>query len=332
MKHSARWNYILLLAGLALFFWLIYKLGPSVILDYFRILGWKYLLVFSVSILIYIALTEGWREFLKGHKLKTGFGELFLIKVAGEAVNTVSPLSWGGGDPVRIYLLRKTIPVAESTASVVIDRTLNSMATLLFMMIGIFIAFVEFDFSFSIQVGFLLSFLFMIGTTFYWYRKQHAGLFQFLIRLLTRLKIKRQWSEETVLKLKEIDHLITRFYTHNKKGFFIAFWLQFLSRLLGVFEIYVAAYFLGISLSLTISYLLLSITTILNMIFVFVPGSVGILEGSYAGLFHLFGMDPAAGTSIQIMRRIRTVIWGIIGFGYLSYENRKKPIPHPAKN
>jgi uncharacterized protein (TIRG00374 family) len=326
IKRSMWVSYILFVGGIALLVWLIIRLGPREILNYLHLLGWNFIPFFSVSLITAIFFTEAWNAFLRGIGLKIQFGRLFMIKAAGEAVNTVTPFGWGGGDPIRIYLLKRSIPIAEGAASVVVDRTLNSIALVLFMLIGILIAFVKFDLPFILKIGFPVSLAFMIGMTLYWYRRQHEGIFAFLVEILIRLRIKKNWSFETLQKLKEIDQLITQFYTQNRLGFFIAFLLQFVVRLLGVVEVYLASYFLGLPLSWIACYLLMSVTVILNMIFVFVPGTVGVLEGAYAGIFHLIHQNPAIGTSIQILRRIRMIIWSAIGLYYIYHHDRRTRI------
>jgi len=323
IKHSLWVSYILLGAGILLLIWLIRHVGTDLILDYLKRLGWNFIPFLGVSFLTYILFTFSWDTFLVGHHYKMKFWRLFMLKATGEAVNTVNPLGFGGGDPVRILLMKKDIPVAESTASVVVDRTLNSIAMVLFMLIGIFIAFWKFKLPQSLEWGFPLALLFMCGMTYYWYKRQHEGVFQFLVEILTKLKIKKHWSPATLEKLKEIDRYITEFYTHNKRGFYLAFFLQFVCRLLGVLEIYLAAYYLGTPFSFIGAYLLASVTVIINLIFVFIPGSVGVLEGSYAGIFLLMGQDPAVGTSIGILRRIRVLIWTAVGLYYIYHQDRR---------
>lgn len=316
-------SYGLLVLGFVFLGWLIYKLGIHEILDDFRTLGWNFFTALLPSVFSYLLYTQAWLEFLKEKPFRISFYEVFKVKTVGEAVNMSNPLGWGGGDPVRIYLLRKWVPVAEGTASVVVDRTINSMAVAVFMIIGIFLAFAKFSVPLPYKVGFLLSLGFILGMTAYWYRKQHEGIFQFLIDVLVKLRIKRHWSEKTLHKVREIDGLITAFYRHNRTGFALSFIYQFIVRLLGVVEIFLAAYFLGGDLDWISSYLLASLTVIVNMIFVLIPGSVGVLEGAYAGVFHLIHRDPAMGTSIQIFRRMRMLIWTALGFYYIYHLDRK---------
>lgn len=323
LKHSLWVSYVLLAAGLGLLVWLVYHVGAQLIFDYLRKLGWNFFPFISVSIVTYLLFTVSWNTFLEGHDYEISFWRLFMIKATGEAVNTINPLGFGGGDPVRILLLKKDVPIPEGTASVVVDRTLNAMAMLAFMLVGILIAFIEFDLPLSLQIGFPISLIFMFWMTYYWYKRQHDGVFQFLVDILVKLKIKKTWSEDTLQKVKQIDRYITEFYKHNKKGFYFAFFLQFISRILGVLEIYLAAYYLGADLNWTSAYLLASVTVIINLIFVFIPGSIGVMEGAYAGIFLLNHQNPAVGTSIGILRRIRMLIWTAIGLYYIYHQDRK---------
>jgi|GEM_PF-780209 len=323
VRRSLWISYSLLALGFVFLGWLVYRLGPSTIASYLKLLGFNWFWLFLPSLLFFIVSTRAWNTFLKGNGIPIPFFHLMMSKIAGEGVNSINPLSWGAGDPVRIYLIKNWVPVSQGTASVVVDRTLNSMSEVLFMVIGVFIAFHYFDLTPTLQIGFYGSLLFIIWMTYYWYRRQHEGVFAFLVETLTRLKIKRHWSKETMEKVGEIDRLITEYYLQNKMGFFISFCLHFTGRLLGVFEIYLISYFLGGPLDAVSSYLLISVTAIINLIFVFVPGTVGVLEGAYAGIFHLLHQDPALGTSIQILRRIRITAWCALGFFYIYYLDRK---------
>lgn len=323
IKHSLWISYLLLAGGVLLLIWLIQHIGTELILDYLKKLGWNFIPFLSISFFTFIFFTFSWNAFLKGHHYQMKFWRLFMLKTTGEAVNTMNPLGFGGGDPVRIFLMKKDIPVAESTASVVVDRTLNSIALVVFMLIGILIAFIKFDLPRPLQIGFPLSLLFIFWMTYYWYKRQHEGVFQFLVECLIKLKIKKKWPEETLQKLKEIDRYITDFYKHNKKGFYFALNLQMICRILGVLEIYLAAYYLGFSMDFISAYLLASVTVIINLIFVFIPGSVGVMEGAYAGIFMLTHQDPAIGTSIGILRRIRVLLWSAVGLYYIYHQDRR---------
>ncbi len=323
-KVSKHLNLLLFLFGLGLFFVLVQKVGVQEIAKNFKILGFNFLWAFIPSFFILLAQSLAWQETIEhlSHKIK--LSSLFFIKIAGEAVNNISPLNWGGGDPVRIMLLKEWVPVSEGTASVVIDRTLTTLALVLFMLVGLFVTVVYFDFPFKLKIILHASVLFMLGSTYYSYHQQNQGLFSFLIRLLQKLRIKKNISEKTLKQADEIDKHIAFYYLNHRRKFILSLLYQLSTRVLGVVEIYLAAYFLNAPLTLVGAILLASITAILNMLFAFLPGTIGVLEGAYAGTFHLMGLDPATGTAVQIFRRIRTLIWGVIGFAYMGWRQRRK--------
>jgi uncharacterized protein (TIRG00374 family) len=309
--------------GLGLFAYLIYKQKPSVILEYLTEVRWNFLYILLVSLFWASAYAWAWEIFLRNLSKRVHFWEIFKIKVAGEAINSITPLSWGGGDPARILMMKEHIPVTEGTASVVVDRTLNNLAVALFMLIGVIVSFFRFSLSASLQLALVLTLIVIVGASVFLYLRSHEGLFEFFIDLLKKLRIKKHFSEQTLASVKEIDGHISHFYKMNKKGFYSAFFLQFFGRLCGVVEIFLAARFLGNPISWTDSYLLLSMTVIVNMLFVFVPGAFGVMEGAYAGSFSLLHLDPAMGTSIQIIRRARMIVWTAIGFIFMGQMKQK---------
>lgn len=302
------------LLGLALFVYLVIRLKPAVLLEYLRTVGWNFVWILLVSVIWYLSYALAWEIFLKNLSKRVRLWDIFKIKVAGEAINSITPLSWGGGDPARVVMLKDHIPMTEGTASVVVDRTLNNLAIALFMLIGVVITLLKFPLSPALEIGLPLVLLFIVGASVFLYYRSHEGLFAFLLDLLKKLRIKKTFSKKTLNQVREIDGLISRFYKMNRKGFLAAFTLHFIGRLCGVVELYLAAKFLGHSVSWLDAYLLASVTVIINMIFVFVPGALGVMEGAFAGIFALLHLSPAVGTSIQIIRRTRMLFWTAAGF------------------
>ncbi len=237
-----------------------------------------------------------------------------------EAVRNVVAV---GGDPARILMLKEHLPVNEVTASVVVDRTLNNMAIALFIIIGVVVTFLKFNLPPALEIGIVVCLVVIVGVASFLFYRSHQGIFRFFLDLLKKLKIKKGFSPATEQRVEEIDRHISNFYKSNQKAFAAAFCLHFISRLLGTYEIYLAAHLLGSPLTFTESYLLLSMTIIINMVFVFVPGTLGVMEGAFAGVFAVFNLNPAAGTSIQIIRRLRMLAWTAIGFAFMSRMGKK---------
>ena len=90
-----------------------------------------------------LADTAGWHLAVTSVPFDAGWlRRLFVTRLAGEAVNAVTPLAGMGGEPVKAWLLKRrhAIEYGESAASLVIARTVNLLALIPFAGIGLMLA------------------------------------------------------------------------------------------------------------------------------------------------------------------------------------------------
>ena len=128
---------VALLLGVTLLVWIVRKIGIEELLSGIRALGWRLFIPILIIFPCYLLYTVSWQLFLKRFEHHSiPFWVLFRIKVAGEATNTLTPLNFAGGDPLRIWLLSKNFPTAIGGASVVVDRTLQMLAVVSLMFLG----------------------------------------------------------------------------------------------------------------------------------------------------------------------------------------------------
>src|SRR5207247_1784431 len=64
--------------------------------------------------------------------------QLFSVRLAGEAVNLGTASV--GGEPVKVYLLRPWVPMAEASAALVVDKTAITIGQVLFLAAGLVLA------------------------------------------------------------------------------------------------------------------------------------------------------------------------------------------------
>ncbi|OGP08976.1 MAG: hypothetical protein A2048_03525 [Deltaproteobacteria bacterium GWA2_45_12] len=165
----------------------------------------------------------------------------------------------------------------------------------------------------------------ILGLWFFIHHQQ-KGFFDRLSRLLTRFGFKKHLTESVQEKIQVLDKRISGFYRRHPIYFVLVLSFHFLARLLGVLEIYLIARFLDIPLGAMGALFLASLTILVNLVFVFIPGSMGVLEGAYGALFSVMGLNPVTGVAIQLVRRLRTLFWVLIGLGFmLTYYKLKKP-------
>ena len=316
---------LFLIVGAALLVLLIRKIGIAPIVDDIKSMGWRIFPILSIGFVWYILYTEAWRQFLFRIGDGIGFWELFRIKIAGEAVNTLTPVNFLGGDPLRIHLLKKNFATIEGAASVVVDRTLHSAATLIVIIFGITVSFIGFktlpaNLRYGVPIATTIAVLFMTFVLVH----QRKGFFSLLITLSKRLGIKREFSEKTIARFEELDSHMIDFYTADHKGFWVALACHTTGRFLGIAEIYAMGRCVSDKFTLFAAIVLCALAPIVNAVFTFVPGALGIMEGAYSGVLYLLHLDPSIGIAIQISRRIRAALWIMLGLVFLGTHEREK--------
>jgi len=324
-KLAKQLRYLFLLVGAGLLVMLVRKIGVDTILSNISMIGWRFFPILCISGFWYMLYTVAWYQFL--HRLSDGIklSELFRIKMTGEAVNTLTPVNFIGGDPMRIYLLKKNFPASEGAASVVVDRTLHSAATLTVITLGIIVSFLTFEklpdnIKYGVPIALIVSMAFIVFILVH----QRRGFFGLILNLCRRLRIKKEFSEKTVRRFMELDEHIVDFYNANHKGFVIALLCHIFGRLLGVVEIYVIGRLVSDEFSLFAALVLTALAPMVNAVFAFIPGALGVLEGAYGGMLYLMHLDPSIGITIQITKRLRAAFWILLGLLFLGAHDRKK--------
>ena len=90
-------------------------------------------------------------------------------------------------------------------------------------------------------------------------------------------------SPKVILKRRHhIYHLESKvydFYKHHPGAFFGMIACDLLSHATSVLEVYVALRFLGFKPQVSQAYIIESLTKVINFVFAFVPGTIGVYEG-----------------------------------------------------
>lgn len=312
-----RLRHLFLIVGIVICIGLAHSIGWRAIGTQVMGLRWWMIPILSLGIGWNLTATAAWRRTLHQRLHRIGWWPLFRIKIAGETINTLTPINFLGGDPFRIYLLKRYYPWTEGAASVVVDRTINSMAILLTVLIGTTMAFWRIPIlPMNIRYGLPVVLTIATGFIGFLFAHQRRGLFGFLMHTVKRLRLRREFTRPTVQRFEELDALITDFYHEDRRGFWLALMYHTLGRFLGIVEIYVIGALVEPRFGFVEALILGGLAPIVNFLFTFVPGAIGILEGAYTAALYLLHLPSTIGVTIQLVRRARSLIW--IGCGFLA--------------
>lgn len=317
---------ILLLVGLLTFIGLVWHIGPANILSAVAGIGPLALLVILLpSLLMYLLEAYGWRLTLRSHAARVPFGRLLAIRTAGEVVNMTTPAAYVGGEPLKAVLLKPHgVPMIEALASVITAKTTMTIAQVLFILLGIGLAFGLVGASASGDSNApLLAALVGVGLLLFgialFVMVQRIGLFLGLLNVLRWCRIRIPYLETREDKLRELDRTILDFYTHDRRAFLLSIGFFFLGWLAEALEVYAILWFIGgPAVSPLAAIAIGALSVFIKGGTFFIPGSLGAQEGGNLLVLVAFGYSDVTGITFALLRRVRELAWIVIGLGCLA--------------
>jgi len=133
--------------GLGLLFlgYLIGALGPAEIWRNFAVLKWTFPIVLLLACSWHITNTIAWSFAFAPDTPRPRLRSLFMAKLAGEAVNQLTPLANLGGEPLKAYLLKRETTTSNGLAAVVINKAAQLLTGIAFTAIGLSLVFFFWD-------------------------------------------------------------------------------------------------------------------------------------------------------------------------------------------
>jgi glycosyltransferase 2 family protein len=319
---------ILLALGILTLSGLIWHIGPAHIAEAAANLGPGAVLVILLpSYLMYLLEAYGWRLTLGSHAHRLSFWRLFAIRTAGEVVNMTTPTAYVGGEPLKAYLLkRQGVPIVDAMASVVTAKTTMTLAQVMFILVGIALSFWTMGLVTNPSTGnaatpvgaAVVTVAGLLVGTLLFLAMQRRGLFIGFLGMLRRCRIRVPYLESREDKLRELDGAINGFYVRDRQAFLLSLAMFFLGWLAEALEVYVILYVIGPPAGVLTALSIGALAVVIKGGAFFIPGSIGAQEGGYLLLLMAYGYSDLAGITFAILRRVRELVWIVIGLACLA--------------
>ena len=313
-----RFRWLGLAAGLVLFFWILRRSDLQAVWLQVRGLQWRFGLILLFYVVIFGLDTLGWQFTLNlPAQSRIRWSRLFRARLAGEAVNYVTPTAWIGGQPVKAYLLSKRygIPMAGGIASVLVAEATFSISMLLFILTGIAITLMTQRVNGVLLhwVWMTLPFLGFFLGLFLWVqflRPFHRG-----VSLANG--IVPGWLRKIGSKVHEWDDALVRSYRQSPRGVFLSFGFHFLGWVAGGVEVFLILRFLHLPVSWSTAWSLEALWILLKSGAFLIPASLGASEGLLLVVCGGLGINAVSGLALGLIRRAREILW--MGLGLVEF-------------
>ena len=308
----------LIFAGLFAIALIVWHIGPERIYDAAAQLGPVALVVLLIpSTIMYVIEAYGWKVTLGPSAKDIPFWRVLAIKTAGEVVNLTTPAGYIGGEPVKAYLLTKHhVPMVEGVASVVIAKTTKTIAEVLFILLGITLAFWRVDNDGSLGQTVVMALvsvavLFFVTSSLVFAQRQ--GFFTWLLEFSRKIGLTIRFLEAREEKIRSLDRMILDYYRHNRTAVYSSTGLFFLSWMAEALEVYVIIWYLGGPSTVLSAISINALSVFIKGGSFFIPGSLGAQDVGNFLLLKDFGYSDVAGVTFALVRRYRELVWIAIG-------------------
>jgi uncharacterized protein (TIRG00374 family) len=303
---------VLFVVGLAILATLSWQIGLPQILTYLQPLGWRFVLVFLAYLLVFVCDTLGWRyAFTRMPPL--GFPRLLALQIVGKAANLMTPLLPVGGEPLKAYLLHvRGVPLAEGLASVVVARTLATVANGLFVLGVTGVIVVQLGLPVSLLEAMAAVLVLGGGLVGAFLVAQTRGLFAGLLGMVRRLKLRLSLPEEGA---RDLDRRLAGYYRGQRGRLALSLTWHLLAWLVEGVEVYVLLWLLELPRSPALAIGIVALASAIRAASFMIPASLGIQEGGNVFIFASVGLPPEAAMAFSLLRRMRE--WGWVAVGWL---------------
>src|SRR4030042_1072140 len=276
------------------------------------------LIYLATSFTIMFLFSVRWKFVLGALGHNISLVEAFGYRIIDYGLSYITPSGKAGGEPIRAALLtRKGISFKEGLANVTTDKTIELSVSVCFFVVGLLILAIGHPLNWAIRIFLIVfsSLLIFLIWKFYSHILRKKPVFTELYRFLRLYKLRVfAKCEQAVI---EFEKPIIKFYSEERKTFFIALSLSLVSLIISMVEFKVVLLMLGIDASLGVVFMVFSVV---GMAFLVpVPMGLGSLEAFQIALFSALGIGSASGVGLAMITRARHMIWVLIGVSLAFY-------------
>ncbi|MBD3389172.1 MAG: flippase-like domain-containing protein [Candidatus Altiarchaeales archaeon] len=278
-----------------------------------------------IALQLFIMLLMSLKWYVIIRRYAVSFTNVLHTSIIGFMVNSLTPVSLAGGEPVRAYVISKIdkIKMEKSFATVLVDLYLHIIPVLFLNLVAIFIVF---KYSMDLRFAWLLGLLAVLASTLLvgsfsllTSRDPSLRLFNAILDVFERIVFLRKYVRRVEA---HVDDLFSSFHRSIRTtmtdvwtltvGLIISIAIWALS----VLRIYLVFLALGVPIELwkvIVVYAILVTVSGLPLL----PGALGIWEWVGTGLFTVLGLPLEVSAAIVLVDRL-LFFWLPIFTGFLS--------------
>ncbi|HKR22720.1 MAG TPA: lysylphosphatidylglycerol synthase domain-containing protein [Pyrinomonadaceae bacterium] len=310
------------LLGLGLLIYVINRVGVQPLFDALLRIGFGFFVIIGLSGLRHVLRTIAMRAAVPAEFRKISFRNAFAARLGGEAISFLTFTGPLLGEATKVALLRKRVPLTYGVPALVVDNLIYNLSVVFFILTGAVVMLTRYPLPPQVYIVLVaIAVIAALGILIAAFAaKRRVMLLTWIIDRMAQLRL----SPKVILKRRHsIYHLESKvydFYKHHPGAFFLMILCNLLAHVASVVEVYLALQMLGFETQVAQAYIIESLTKVINAVFAFVPGTIGVYEGGTEVILQKgLGFEPAAGLALALVRKAAIVSWTTVGLLVLTW-------------
>jgi putative ABC transport system permease protein len=321
-RRSFIWlQVIAFLLGLGLLIFVVNRVGVQPIFDALLRIGFGFFILLGISGLRHVFRTIAMSAAVPKEHRRFTFLQAFAARLGGEAISFLTFTGPLLGEATKVALLRKRVPLTYGVPALVVDNLLYNLSVVFFILSGACVMLFAYTLPSPVYYTLLaiatIAALSIVAAGLA--AKRRIMLVTWVLDQIARLRL----SPKVILKRRQhINHIESKvydFYKHHPGTFFAMIGCNLLAHVSSVVEVYVTLRMLGFTPRVSEAYIIESLTKVINFVFAFVPGTIGVYEGSTEVVLQALGFAAATGVALALVRKAGTIFWTSIGLLILTW-------------
>lgn len=299
-------------AGVALFAWLVYRVGLREIWSSFRQVGWGLIVIVAVAGLRFASRAQAWRMCLEP-PASLRFRDAFAAVISGDALGNITPLGPIVGEPAKAAFVRGRTPLGPAITALAIENVLYTLSAAAMIAAGLIALLFSVELPGAVRgvsEAAIAATLALFGAAL-WLLWRRPAILSRTLRIVTR-------SSSGLERVRAIEEQIYTFAARRGAGMGPLVALELLFHVLGVIEVHVTLWLmLGAPPPLLTSFILETANRLITVVFKIIPLQVGVNEAGTALVTQLLGLGSTVGIMLGFVRKARILVWMLVGTALL---------------
>jgi hypothetical protein len=328
-----KFHAILLILGVALFFVLLRNVGASELWRELGLLGWGLVPLILGEGLAEMVHTVGWRYCLSGPLRSLPWTTLFRIRMAGYAINYLTPTAALGGEVTKGVLLARHCRRSEATSGILIGKLCFALAHLVFVALGALLVLSRLPLPKPLWFAMLAcGTILALGMITFLLLQKHGKLGA-LLRWLAARKPTHRTLNALARNVTAVDQTMVCFYRERPMDLTLAMAWHLAGYSIGIVQTFLFFHFLHYDASLAVAAGAWFLGMWSDLLTFAVPLNLGTLEGTRVVGLQALGYSALTGMTYGFALRLAQIFWacfGLVSYALLSSRgstpSRQRPI------